>query len=274
MSSNLEKIAQVFSALPEVEAVACAGSRTAEAADEKSDFDLYIYTTAEIPLDFRRTLAQNFAERCEINNQFWEPGDEWIDIASGLGVDLMYRHPQWLEEQIARVLVRHQASVGYSTCFWYNVLHSNILFDRRGWFGRMQQQAAQPYPEPLRRAIVAKNYPLLRRNISSYLHQIECAYARQDIVSVHHRGAALLASYFDILFALNRLPHPGEKRLLTFAQRHCSKLPEGMEERIRQFIDATTSPQSGLRAANQLIDALEILLNKEGLLGSSTSTNQ
>lgn len=262
----LETIAQKFSMLPQVEAMALAGSQTTEAADEKSDFDLYVYATAEIALDFRRALAENLAERFEINNQFWEPGDEWIDATSGIGVDMMYRQPQWLEEQIARVLVQHQAAVGYSTCFWYNVLHSKILFDRRGWFAQMQQRAAQPYPEALRRAIVAKNYPILRRNLSSYLHQIESAAARQDAVSVQHRSAALLASYFDILFALNRLPHPGEKRLVAFARKHCAKLPDKMEEQIHQLIAATPTPQAALLIANRLIDGLEHLLVAEQLL--------
>jgi predicted nucleotidyltransferase len=196
--SLIENVAQKFSEIPEVEAVALSGSRAAEAFDEKSDFDLYVYTPAEIPLQIRRRLAEEVADRIEINNQFWEPGDEWIEAHSGSGVDIMYRQPQWLEEQIERVLVKHQASVGYSTCFWHNLLTSKILFDRHGWLAELQQRARQPYPEPLRRGIIAKNFPILRRNISSYLHQIESAVARHDLVSVPHRTAALLASYFDI----------------------------------------------------------------------------
>ncbi|MCG3119306.1 MAG: hypothetical protein ALAOOOJD_01693 [bacterium] len=264
-----ENIAQKFGALPQVEAVTLAGSRTAGVADPKSDFDLYVYITAEIPLDIRRGIAAAFAERIEINNQFWEPGDEWIEVSSGIGVDIMYRQPQWLEEQIDRVLVKHQAAVGYSTCFWYNVLHSKILFDRRGWFAQLQQRADQPYPEPLRRAIVAKNYPILRRNISSYLHQIECAVARHDAVSVQHRAAALLASYFDILFALNRLPHPGEKRLVEFAKKFCALRPAKMEEHINLLIGAgaaTSHSPAILHSVNLLIDGLESLLLSEELL--------
>ncbi len=106
-----KNIAQKFGEIASVEAVALAGSRTVEASDAQSDFDLYIYATTEIPLDVRRRIAKNFAERLEINNQFWEPGDEWIDSQSGIGVDIMYRHPQWIEEQIERVLVKHQAAV-------------------------------------------------------------------------------------------------------------------------------------------------------------------
>ena len=43
------------------------------------------------------------------------------------------------------------------------------------------------------------NHPLLRRNLSSYLHQIARAVEREDAVAVHHRVTALLASYFEQL---------------------------------------------------------------------------
>jgi len=261
-----ENVAQKFRELPQVVAVALSGSRTAEVFDEKSDFDLYVYTTTEIPPEIRRRFAEEFADRIEINNQFWEPGDEWIEAHSGAGVDIMYRPPQWLEEQIERVLIKHQASVGYSTCFWHNLLTSKILFDRSGWLAELQQRARQPYPEPLRRAIIAKNYPILRCNISSYLHQIDCAAARHDLVSVHHRTAALLASYFDILFAVNRLPHPGEKRLAAFAKKFCAKRPEEMEAQIEQIIAAVAYPQTILPAVNKLLDDLEKLLMAEKLV--------
>src|SRR5208282_1288851 len=117
-----ESIAARFSVFPDVTAVALAGSEGAGEADALSDIDLYVYAGAEIPIRQRRAAAGVFADRMEIDNRFWEPGDEWIDRASGRRIDIMYRSPAWIRDQLARVLERHEASLGYSTCFWWNVL--------------------------------------------------------------------------------------------------------------------------------------------------------
>jgi hypothetical protein len=200
--------------------------------------------------------------RAEIGNATWEPGDEWIDAETGTRVDVMYRHVGWMEEQLARVLVQHQASVGYSTCFWYNVLHSQVLFDPTGWFASVQWGAQVKYPPELRRAIIATNYPLLRRNQSSYLHQIELAVKRNDPVSVNHRVAALLASYFDVLLAANEQPHPGEKRLLQHAAG-CAKLPRNWEPQVQAVL---RSESAGVVARiGELLDGLDEFVRREKL---------
>jgi hypothetical protein len=166
-----------------------------------------------------------------------------------------------------RVLLHHSASVGYSTCFWYNVLHSEILFDRGGWFGELQARANVPYPAALKAAIIAKNFPILRSNMSSYVHQIELAIARKDHVSVNHRTTALLASYFDILFAVNEMPHPGEKRLLQYAVAHCPKKPPRLEPQVDELLGASSRMDaSAVTAASNLVADLEALLRAEDAL--------
>jgi GNAT superfamily N-acetyltransferase/predicted nucleotidyltransferase len=258
-------IARQYGALPQVEAVALAGSHIAGTTDDRSDIDLYVYSRAEISIDARAAIATAQAASAEIDNRFWEPGDEWVDVRTSIHVDVIFRSVEWIEEQLDRVLRFHQASVGYSTCLWHNVLGSQALYDRDGWFADLQRRARQPYPEGLRQAILAKNYPILRRSMSSYIAQLTKAVARDDWVSVNHRVAELLASYYDCLFALNRLPHPGEKRLIEIASQRCDKTPVGMSEQVRALIQAgSRGDQTIVANAEALLDGLDELLVAEG----------
>lgn len=54
--------------------------------------------------------------------------------------------------------------------------------------------------------------------LPSYDRQIKKAQERGDIVSVNHRITAFLESYFDVIFALNRQTHPGEKDRFSSAK--------------------------------------------------------
>jgi hypothetical protein len=257
-------IAGQYGVLPQVKAVTLAGSQVSGSAEQGSDIDLYVYLSAPLPVEARARIATVSAEYAEVDNQFWESGDEWIDATTGIHVDVMFRTMAWIEDQLDRVLRQHQASVGYSTCFWHNVVTSLPLYDRAGWFQRLQKDARQPYPEELRRAIVAKNYPILRQTASSYRYQLARAVARGDRVSVNHRVAAVLASYFDILFALNRLLHPGEKRLLEIATQQCELRPPEMELQIDELIEAASLGKHVIEKADALVDGLDDLLRSEG----------
>jgi hypothetical protein len=263
-------IASRYGALPQVEAVVLAGSQATGSVDQGSDIDLYVYLNGPLPVALRARIAMAGAQYAEVDNQFWEPGDEWIDAETGIHVDVMFRTVDWIEEQLDRVLRRHQASVGYSTCLWHNIVSSQPLFDRADWFQQLQEGARQPYPEGLRRAIVAKNHPILRQTASSYRYQLERAVTRGDRVSVNHRVAALLASYFDILFAINRVLHPGEKRLLKHATEQCEHLPQEMERQVRELIEAISPGRQVIEKTDALVDGLDALLSREGFGGPSS----
>jgi hypothetical protein len=265
-------IADKFAALPQVMAIAWAGSRTETMSDPGSDIDLYIYAPDDIPVVARTAIVATLADSCEIDNRSFEPGDAWIDRRTGIGVEVMYRTPAWIEDQLERVLVRHEASTGYSTCFWHNVLHSVPVYDRDGWFGRLKGVAEHPYPDDLQHNIILTNHPILRSAMPSYsyLNQLTSALHRRDLVSINHRIAALLASYFDILFAVNRLPHPGEKRLVEWTTRMCPKVPSGFATAITALLASAGSPPTGgddpVQRANTVIDGLDELLAAENLI--------
>src|SRR3954469_17757770 len=102
MSSAMDlarRVAGRYDALAPVHAVAIAGSQTSGQSDDISDIDLYIYLTHPFTLAQRAQIAAG-AKRVEIGNNFWEPGDEWIDATTHLGVDVMYRQLDWIEDQI------------------------------------------------------------------------------------------------------------------------------------------------------------------------------
>jgi len=257
------KLGTHFGELPQVEAVALTGSLVGGVADESSDIDLYIYFHDDIPVTERMALAMPYGEGAEFDNRFWGTADSWRDLATGFRVEALYWQVSWIESEIDRMLRRHEATTGYSTVFWHSVRAGRILFDRNSWLHLLQAEAQQPYPDELRRAIIAKNYPILRRISSSYLQQIELAVKRDDVVSLNHRCAALLASYFDILFALNSVPHPGEKRLIRYAETLCPKRPAALREQITALLTNMTSKDVVARA-NTLIDGLDELLRAEG----------
>lgn len=252
-------LATEYSSFIQVEAVALAGSQMTSMSDQDSDVDLYVYLNAELSLPDRGRIAEKFGHHPEVGNTFFESGDEWIDGETGIPVDVMFRQMEWIEDQIKRVLEDHQAGMGYSTCFWHNILFSQVLFDRSGRYESLRQKSDQPYPEQLRRAIINKNFPILRNTQSSYVHQLVRAVQRADEVSIQHRVTAMLASYFDVLFAINRIPHPGEKRVVQFVQTQCGKVPKRMQEQIKALISSPSAEK--VNHANDLIDALEELLD-------------
>ncbi len=261
-----EKVAQYWQQYPQVEAVAVAGSQMSGHAGVDSDIDIYIYTTVDFPAAQRLEMARSFSPGAQLID-FWGPGLEWDDPATGIHLDNVFFSAAWIDDQIDRVLLRHEPSLGYSTAFLNTVSRSYILFDRNGWFAALVNKARRPYPEALAHAIIALNFPVLRSVFPSYRVQLLKAAKRRDGVSLNHRAAALLASYFDILFAVNRLPHPGEKRLIEFVEKNCAKRPATFSAQVQQLLTAcAVAPDEVSSAVDELCDGLEALLRDENLL--------
>ncbi len=260
-------VARELVGLPMVTAVALAGSRgtAGVGADPSSDFDLYACTTADIPREAVEAIVAGTGGAARMDPRFgyWGPGDEWI-ATDGTAIDVVHFGAEWLEEHLDRVIVRHEPSLGYTTCLWHTIRSSMPLEDPTGWFARLQARAAIPYPDELRRRIIAHNRPVLRGIIPAYASQLAKAARRGDLVSVNHRLAGFLASDFDILFAVNRATHPGEKRLLELAGR-LPLLPESFAEDVTGLLQTATVDLAGLPGRiDRLVDRLDALLIAEG----------
>lgn len=246
-----------FSALPEVEAIALGGSRAGEEYDEKSDYDLYIYCTG-IPYEStRKRILEKCCRYMEIGNSFWEPEDD-CTLKNGIDIDILYRNMEDFSQTIHSVVEEYIAYNGYTTCMWHNLLHSRILYDEYGKLANLQGKYRIPYPDGLRDNIINKNLRLLTGNLPSYDAQIKKAVIRKDMVSVNHRTAAFLESYFDIIFALNKLTHPGEKRMVQYAKEQAEILPANFEENLNKlFQDLFVDSVKAVQTLGEMITELE-----------------
>jgi hypothetical protein len=261
------RVAAILATDPAVVAVAMGGSRATLGlgADPGSDVDLEVYTRGDVTLDTRRAaIDATNPIRTEAGSGWWGLADEWI-TAEGIHLDAAFFEVAWMEDRLGAVLDRHEPSLGYTTCFWHTIRSCRPLEDREGWLTDLRVRAAVPYPEVLRRRIVEHNHPVLRAALPAYATQLANAARRGDLISINHRLAGLLASYSDILFAVNRQTHPGEKRLVAALIDRCDRLPDHMADDLADLLRTALTDLPGLPPrVDRLLDRLDALLRTEG----------
>ena len=244
MTVNVDALFEELSRLPQVEAIALGGSRATGRNDAKSDYDVYIYLTGPVEETCRRTILSKYCRYMEIGNTFWELEDD-VTLLDGIDMDIIYRNLEDFARGIASVVDDCTAWNGYTTCMWHNLITSRILFDRTGRLQKLQARYQIPYPQKLKENIIARNMNLLSGMLPSFDTQIQKAENRGDLVSVNHRVTEFLASYFDILFALNEMTHPGEKRMQDICTKECTILPQSFDSNLnRLFGDMFRNPIS------------------------------
>lgn len=252
----LELIGQLES-FPEVEGIMLGGSIARGNGDIESDYDLYVYLNGEIDHEKRKKLMDLYlCEGYDFNMTFWEDGDEGTLKNSRRDVDIMYRDLNWIKDTLENIVKKHQVSMGYSTSLWENFVNSKILFDRNGKLKKLQDQYSISFPDELVQNIIYKNLPLLDGIHSNYIRQIEKAVKRDDYNSVNHRIKEFLASYFDIVFAINKIKHPGEKRILESLDKELEFLPRDLHQDIEEIL------KNQYKKEYDLIDSLRSLVLK------------
>ena len=222
--------------LSQVEAIALGGSRATGRNDAKSDYDVYVYITDEIPANDRRCILEKYCRYMEIGNSFWELEDD-VTLKDGIDMDIIYRNITDFENTVASVVTDCVAWNGYTTCMWHNLITAKVVVDKNGSLTGLQEKYRIPYPAKLKENIISNNLKLLSGMLPSFDMQIQKAEKRGDLVSVNHRVAEFLASYFDIIFALNEMTHPGEKRMQSICSQECRILPNNFDANLNKLFD-------------------------------------
>ena len=236
MTVDVNRLFEELGNLSQVEAIALGGSRATLRNDEKSDYDVYVYITEPIPENARRDVLDKYCRYMEIGNTFWELEDD-VTLKDGIDMDIIYRNMADFENTIAFVVCGCNPYNGYTTCMWHNLITSKVVIDKNGRLTGLQEKYTIPYPKKLKENIISNNMKLLSGMLPSFDTQIKKAEVRGDQVSVNHRVAEFLASYFDVIFALNEMTHPGEKRMQSICASECRILPDQFEANLNKLFD-------------------------------------
>ena len=249
---TIKGIVERLSRHKNIVAITLGGSRASGNNDEKSDYDVYVYYDEPIDKEFRRNILQAYCTHLEIAVDYFEEEDDCI-LSNGVIIELIYRNIVDIKNNVTSIMEHHSASLGYTTCLLDNLTASKVLYEDNRRYSDLIKSIH--YTSQLRKNIIAKNMDMLHGVIASYDKQIMKAFQRQDMVSVNHRIAAYLASYFDILFAINGVYHPGEKRLIALAKKKCRKLPANFEQDINQLLKLQNIEQT----LNSLYQNIKVL---------------
>ncbi|MBR2109550.1 MAG: DUF4037 domain-containing protein [Ruminococcus sp.] len=227
----IDYLFEEFKSIKAVEAIALGGSRAGADYDEKSDYDVYLYITEPIDESKRRGILSKYCKIIELGNHFWETEDNCV-LKNGTDIDILYRNLDDFVNDVAEVAEKHNPRNAYTTCMWHNLRTCKIIFDRNCRLQKAKERFDIPYPAELRKNIIENNMRLLHSSLPAYDRQIIKAAQRGDLNSVNHRVTGFMETYFDLIFAINEMTHPGEKRLVKICKAQCEILPEDFEENI------------------------------------------
>lgn len=259
MNKFLREILEYFKNLEQVKAIAIGGSYSSKTFDSISDIDIYIFVNKNIPLKIRKNIIEKYSNNSEIGGEYFGSGDEFYTYQIGMQLDVMYWNVNWFERIVKDVWFKHLPSNGYTTAFLYTLKNFEIIYDTDNWLKNLQDSLDTEYPKELKQNIINRNLMLMKdKPFASYYEQIKKAIKRDDWVSINHRTSAFLASYFDVIFAVNEILHPGEKRLIKYAKNNCKILPEDFEENIDKLLKQDGSKR--LKTLNDIVENLRKIL--------------
>ena len=234
----------------EVKAIVLGGSRATGKFDLKSDYDIYVYTSKSIDENSRYLIFNPYVKYMEYSNNFWELEDDGI-LKNGIDIEIIYRDINSIETSLMNT-IKGNISHGYSTCFLDNFLNSIVLYEEDHVITQIRKRLSQIDFSEMFDKIIIENMKLLRDYMPSIFYQIDKAMNRHDIISINHRLTEYFSIVFDILFALNKTMHPGEKRLMELS-KSLELLPQDFEYLVTHIFDNAFIDSNKSRASLEIL---------------------
>jgi hypothetical protein len=219
--------------IPGVIAVSLGGSVGSGLADAASDLDFHVFWTEPLAsLAERKTHLATIADEGSIivrpGTASWDLED-WFAIGGRL-VELIYIAWRDVEADVTQAYASGLTDAEFTTARLHNYAHGRAIHDPTGVLRATQERLNLTYPEATRDLLLRRE----PERLAMALKQLRVAQGRRDLLFVQHRRYTVQTIYFNLLFALNRLYHPGEKRLLKHAER-CKLRPLGGAARWKRI---------------------------------------
>jgi hypothetical protein len=265
----VEAVTRALAPLSAVSALTLGGSRARGVAGLNSDYDFGLYYEPDAPPDIDQlvralTPIVDHPPGCVLTPiGGWGPwinGGGWLKIG-GKKVDLLYRNLAKVrivlaEGKAGRVTIDYQPGHPHGFCSAILIGEAALgrsLFDRSGELAVIKRDAL-PYPESLRRALIAK----FHWEIAFAIDNAELAISRGDATHVAgcaHRALCCLA---QVLFALNRRYLINEKGALAETASFETTIA-GLDHAIAQIWLAIGAQEFGpaIRSLRELSRALD-----------------
>lgn len=258
----VQDIFNEYARFAQIESMAIGGSRALKKNDEYSDYDVYVYWKEPIPVGYRKAVLQKHCSRMELGNCYREYTDSCI-MEDGMLLNIIYRNLDEFLVQVREVVEEHKAKDGYTTCMWHSLLIGRIAYDKGGRLAAAKQKYVVRYPQALKQNVISHNMKLIKYGMGAYLSQITKAMRRGDLISINQEVHKFLASYFDVIFAMNEKLHPGEKRLLDICVKECRVLPNNFESNIRMLMQNMYKDPGAVSVVDTMVTELEKALGEE-----------
>ncbi len=246
-------------------AIALGGSYAKGTADDEADVDLYLFAHDVLPGGERTRVASEFSSEIEGIVSWGE------DVPfSNAGTDFRFRGENvecWLrdvghiERSIAECregLVRREFVTWTTTGFYNHCCLSDLtvmaaLDDPFDVIARWKSAVAA-YPPKLREAIVKQH--LAAAEFWPENFHYKSAIERRDVVYVTGIVQQVVHNLVQVVFALNEVYFPGDKRL-DVAMDHLSQQPPELCERVRALLfPGTPATREVLREQREALRSL------------------
>lgn len=201
--------------------ILCYGSYAAKTHDHKSDIDLLVLMSSEIPDCHTRQLCYDTLDDAmllqldKINtggwDNSWSPVNDKLQIENQI-VEIGYNTTSWVLGVIDNLITKHLISFPAFPFRPYTFLGlletCQVLFDRENFISSCRSRLRPMSPE-LKRAIANEFFPLLQESV-------------QDLIDCSERNIGILTYLFflersidasiQILFVINDVYDPASKR--------------------------------------------------------------